>query len=315
MAGASLQAAALLCGSPGGPPRTADGADAAGDVSPPPNYSVAINWGGGRHHASSCAAGGFCFVNDAVLACSFLNRNLGRVLYVDIDIHHCDGVQEAFYGSDRVLTCSLHRYAPGFFPGTGSAADKGAGSGWGYCVNLPMPDNITDDEFGPVFERALLSLTDAFQPSAVVLAVGADGLADDPLVGSAGWSLSSRGISGCVRTAAVLCDRRDIRLLVLGGGGYDDADTARTFLACTAAACCGIRPSALGELPEYLPEHKYVRAYGPDIRLHTPVVRAAGIHKVKCFVRGKQLVDSLTALDLAAEYIQCKQKSFNSYED
>jgi len=87
---------------------------------------VVINWSGGRHHAQADHAGGFCYINDAVLAIQKLIGAKKRVLYLDIDIHHCDGVQAAFYDTDEVMTISLHRHAPGFFPSkTGSVNEKG----------------------------------------------------------------------------------------------------------------------------------------------------------------------------------------------
>jgi histone deacetylase 1/2 len=105
---------------------------------------IAINWAGGLHHAKKSEASGFCYVNDIVLAILELLKYHQRVLYIDIDIHHGDGVEEAFYTTDRVMTVSFHKYGE-YFPGTGDLRDIGAGRGKYYAVNFPMRDGIDDE--------------------------------------------------------------------------------------------------------------------------------------------------------------------------
>ena len=112
---------------------------------------IAINWAGGLHHAKKREASGFCYINDIVLAILELLRTFPRVLYVDIDCHHGDGVEEAFYTTDRVLTCSFHKFGE-YFPGTGHVDDHGRDKGRGYAVNVPLRDGLTDDAFKGVFE-------------------------------------------------------------------------------------------------------------------------------------------------------------------
>jgi histone deacetylase 1/2 len=112
---------------------------------------IAINWAGGLHHAKKREASGFCYINDIVLAILELLRTFPRVLYIDIDCHHGDGVEEAFYTTDRVLTCSFHKFGD-YFPGTGHIEDKGKGKGHGYSVNVPLRDGLTDDALNRVFE-------------------------------------------------------------------------------------------------------------------------------------------------------------------
>ena len=118
-----------------------------------PSMQVAIHWGGGRHHAHKDSASGFCYINDVVLAIQTLQFNSDsngkdmkkRVLYLDLDIHHADGVQEAFYDTDSVLTISLHRHTPGFFPASsGSTQERGkfGTDGVGYNLNLQLPCDI-----------------------------------------------------------------------------------------------------------------------------------------------------------------------------
>jgi histone deacetylase 1/2 len=112
---------------------------------------IAINWAGGLHHAKKREASGFCYINDIVLGILELLRTFPRVLYIDIDCHHGDGVEEAFYTTDRVMTCSFHKFGE-YFPGTGTQEDKGRGVGKGYAVNVPFKDGITDESFKSVFE-------------------------------------------------------------------------------------------------------------------------------------------------------------------
>ena len=112
---------------------------------------IAINWAGGLHHAKKREASGFCYINDIVLGILELLRSYPRVLYIDIDCHHGDGVEEAFYTTDRVMTCSFHKFGE-YFPGTGTQEDKGMGKGKHYTVNVPLKDGITDEAFKTVFE-------------------------------------------------------------------------------------------------------------------------------------------------------------------
>jgi histone deacetylase 1/2 len=112
---------------------------------------IAINWAGGLHHAKKREASGFCYINDIVLSILELLRTFPRVLYIDIDCHHGDGVEEAFYTTDRVLTCSFHKFGD-YFPGTGHIEDRGKAKGLGYSVNVPLRDGLTDDALKRVFE-------------------------------------------------------------------------------------------------------------------------------------------------------------------
>merc|ERR1719318_2019834 len=112
---------------------------------------IAINWSGGLHHAKKFEASGFCYVNDIVVAILELLKYHPRVLYIDIDIHHGDGVQEAFYLTDRVMTCSFHKYG-NFFPGTGHMYEVGAGAGRQYSVNVPLKEGMDDISYEYIFQ-------------------------------------------------------------------------------------------------------------------------------------------------------------------
>ena len=142
---------------------------------------IAINWSGGLHHAKKAEASGFCFVNDIVIAISELLRRYPRVLYIDIDIHHGDSVQEAFYLTDRVMTLSFHKYGQNFFPGTGDLFEIGSGRGRYYSLNVPLREGMDDESYRLIFRPILHSVVQHYQPACIVLQCGADSLAEDRL--------------------------------------------------------------------------------------------------------------------------------------
>ncbi|XP_037590565.1 histone deacetylase 8 isoform X8 [Cebus imitator] len=113
---------------------------------------IAINWSGGWHHAKKDEASGFCYLNDAVLGILRLRRKFERILYVDLDLHHGDGVEDAFSFTSKVMTVSLHKFSPGFFPGTGDVSDVGLGKGRYYSVNVPIQDGIQDEKYYQICE-------------------------------------------------------------------------------------------------------------------------------------------------------------------
>ncbi|KAF4803670.1 Histone deacetylase 3 [Turdus rufiventris] len=130
---------------------------------------IAINWAGGLHHAKKFEASGFCYVNDIVIGILELLKYHPRVLYIDIDIHHGDGVQEAFYLTDRVMTVSFHKYGNYFFPGTGDMYEVGAESGRYYCLNVPLRDGIDDQSYKHLFQPVINQVVDYYQPTCIVL--------------------------------------------------------------------------------------------------------------------------------------------------
>nr|XP_025041231.1 histone deacetylase 8 isoform X4 [Pelodiscus sinensis] len=113
---------------------------------------VAINWPGGWHHAKKDEASGFCYLNDAVLGILHLRRKFDRILYIDLDLHHGDGVEDAFSFTSKVMTVSLHKFSPGFFPGTGDVTDVGLGKGRYYSVNVPLQDGVRDEKYYQICE-------------------------------------------------------------------------------------------------------------------------------------------------------------------
>ncbi|KZT23094.1 histone deacetylase RPD3 [Neolentinus lepideus HHB14362 ss-1] len=215
---------------------------------------IAINWAGGLHHAKKREASGFCYINDIVLGILELLRIYPRVLYIDIDCHHGDGVEEAFYTTDRVMTCSFHKFGE-YFPGTGDVMDIGKGKGKGYCVNVPLRAGITDEIYKSLFEPIVSKVLEVFQPSAVVLQCGADSLSGDRL---GMLNLTMQGHASCVQ----FLRKKNIPLMLLGGGGYTVKNVARAW--CYETACAlGIEDT----LDLRLPYNPHFEFFGPRYRL------------------------------------------------
>lgn len=182
---------------------------------------ISINWGGGLHHARKIEASGFCYINDIVLGTLELLKQHKRVLYIDIDVHHGDGVEEAFYLSNRVMTLSFHRFGD-FFPGTGSVNDIGEQEGKYYSMNIPMKKGIDDESFVYVFNKVTQSVFDYYRPSAVVLQCGADSLCYDAL---GDFNLTLKGHGNCVD----FVKKFNVPILLLGGGGYTVENVSRCW--------------------------------------------------------------------------------------
>lgn len=136
--------------------------------------SSAINFAGGLHHAMPGRASGFCIFNDPALAIRVLRRRFDRVLYIDIDAHHGDGVQAIFYRDPAVLTISIHESGRYLFPGTGFVEEVGEGPGLGRSVNVPLFPCSSDREYERAFEAIVPRLFEKFRPEAVVAQLGAD---------------------------------------------------------------------------------------------------------------------------------------------
>jgi acetoin utilization protein AcuC len=211
----------------------------------------AFHFAGGLHHAMPDRASGFCYVNDAVLAILHLRARGLRVAYIDIDAHHGDGVQAAFYSDPNVLTISTHERGDRLFPGTGFVEEIGEGEGRGYSVNLPL-DALTDTAvYLPAFEAVVPPLVRAFRPDVVVAQLGIDSHRTDPLTHLA---LDIQGFARAVGRIAELAPR----LVALGGGGYDIGNVARAWTAAWAVMN-GI------ELPAALPRPFLERTAGSRV--------------------------------------------------
>jgi histone deacetylase 1/2 len=217
-------------------------------------------------------------------------RHHQRVLYIDIDIHHGDGVEEAFYTTNRVMTASFHKFGE-YFPGTGDVQvrpraerrggswiaacgltlaacapplpsplpvqDVGANEGKNYAINFPLRDGMDDASFRSIFRPVIGKIMEVFQPGAVVLQCGADSLSGDRL---GCFNLSLKGHADCVEYVKSFA----IPTLVLGGGGYTLRNVPRCWTYETAVLL-GV------DIKDALPYNDYFEYYGPDYRLHMPV--------------------------------------------
>jgi len=161
------------------------------------------------------------FWADIVLGILELLRYKQRVLYIDIDVHHGDGVEEAFYTTDRVMTVSFHKYGE-YFPGTGELRDTGVGQGKNYSVNFPLRDGIDDKSYKGIFEPVIKSVMEYYRPEAIVLQCGGDSLSGDRL---GCFNLSMQGHANCVSFVKSF----NLPVLVLGGGGYTMRNVSRTW--------------------------------------------------------------------------------------
>jgi acetoin utilization protein AcuC len=178
----------------------------------------ALSIAGGLHHALPARAAGFCVFNDPALAIAALRQRFDRVLYLDVDAHHGDGVQEIFYRDPSVLTVSLHESGKYLYPGTGFIEEVGRGPGRGYSVNVPLPRLSGDIIYRRAFEEIVPPLFRWFMPQAVVAQIGVDTHYSDPLTS---LRLTLDGYNWVVRRIVQLTDEfSEGRLLALGGGGY-----------------------------------------------------------------------------------------------
>jgi acetoin utilization protein AcuC len=199
--GASIQAAELVAGG---------------------EAEIAFNICGGLHHAMPGRASGFCYLNDAVVAIKYLTRLGKRVAYVDVDAHHGDGVEYAFYDSNRVLTVSIHESGQFLFPGTGNLKDTGLTEGEGFSVNLALPPGTGDNEYLDAFEELVPPFIEAFGPDVLVTQLGVDTFSTDPVTH---LNLTTYGFERIIKRFR----RMNLPWVALGGGGYNLSNVARAW--------------------------------------------------------------------------------------
>jgi len=180
---------------------------------------VAVNFSGGLHHAMRRNASGFCIYNDPAIVCGVLADKDMKVAYVDIDAHHGDGVQAAFYDTDQVLTISLHQYGimpdvrRPFFPGTGTADERGRGRGAGYSINVALPAYTDGAAYVRAFDAVVPPLLERYRPDVLVTQQGIDSHFDDPLTN---LMVSTQAREHIVRRFAMTKGP----WVAMGGGGY-----------------------------------------------------------------------------------------------
>jgi acetoin utilization protein AcuC len=186
----------------------------------------AFNPGGGLHHARADRASGFCVFNDIAVAIRFLQRRYGlkRIAVIDIDGHHGDGTQDIFY-EEPILTISTHRR--GIFPGTGYIDEVGKGAGHGFAVNIPLPEATFHDAYLYAFQEVVPPLVKAYDPELIISQFGVDGHYLDPLVGLALTTATYAEVSQILHDLAHRYAKG--RLLVVGGGGYNQRTVAKCW--------------------------------------------------------------------------------------
>ncbi len=189
-----------------------------------------FNPSGGLHHAFPSKASGFCYVNDIVLGIKKLTEQGRRVLFLDIDVHHTDGVQYAFYDRSDVMTISIHESGKYLFPGTGFPEETGEGQGKGYSVNFPLPPKTYDGAYMKIFYEIVLPLIEKYDPDVIALEAGADTLSGDPL---AHLNLTNNVMADII----VRLMRFNKPMLITGGGGYSIENTVRAWALVWAAMC------------------------------------------------------------------------------
>lgn len=231
-AGATLQGAKMV---------------AAGEV------RVAFNLLGGFHHAGRDHAEGFCYINDIAIAINRLLKEGLQVAFVDIDAHHANGVQDAFYRDPRVLVISFHENGKDLYPWSGFENEIGEGKGRGYTINVPLPQNTDDEAFMKAFSAVVPPLLESYSPDLVIAELGADTHISDPLTH---LSMTNAGYCQAVKKLKEYSSR----LLALGGGGYDVFKTARSWTL------------AWGILNDLEPRDEYVglvggMMFGPEIEV------------------------------------------------
>lgn len=203
-------------------------------------FAVAFNMAGGLHHAMPSYASGFCYINDPVVAIHKLLQKFERVAYIDIDAHHGDGVQAAFYSDPRVLTISLHENGRYLFPGTGFETEMGEGEGFGFALNIPFMPYAGDDVYFRALDEIVMPALESFKPQALVTQLGADALHGDPITH---WNLTTHSYLRAVQAFKEL----NLPWVALGGGGYEIANVCRAW-TLALAIMLGV------ELPNKVPE-------------------------------------------------------------
>lgn len=210
--------------------------------------TIIINWFGGRHHCFKNRAAGFCYINDIVLAITTLRQKFKKVYYLDVDLHHGDGVESAFEFSKNVMTCSIHRHDIGFYPGTGDMSHNSA-----YTLNIPTKKGLSDGSMMKIIEDIVAPSIERFCPDAIVLQMGCDGLSTDE---HKEWNMSIKGYGKVLRY--IITKFGKCPIMVLGGGGYNHTETAKCWTYLTSIAL------GITEEWDIIPEHQNLDEYEQD---------------------------------------------------
>ncbi len=209
----------------------------------------ALNLGGGLHHGFRGKASGFCIYNDSAVAIQYiLKKYKKRVLYVDTDAHHGDGVQWAFYDTNEVCTLSIHETGRYLFPGTGNVNERGSGKGYGYSFNIPVDAFTEDESFLEMYETSMREIAAYFKPEVIVTQNGADAHYYDPLTH---LSLTSDMYRHIPRIAHEIAHQyAEGRWIAVGGGGYDIWRVVPRAWAFLWLEMIGMQDAGIGKLPQ-----------------------------------------------------------------
>ncbi|MFW5960125.1 MAG: acetoin utilization protein AcuC [Chitinivibrionales bacterium] len=183
---------------------------------------IVFNPSGGFHHAGPSTASGFCYLNDIAIASKILLNEGKRILFLDLDVHHCNGVQDEFYDNPDIMTVSMHQSGKTLFPGTGDVRETGKGKGKGYTANIPLPEETYNSLYYRIFKEGVLPLIERFSPDIIIFELGMDTLAGDPL---AQLKLTNNIYIDIIRD--ILKFKKP--LLATGGGGYNIYNTVRSW--------------------------------------------------------------------------------------
>ena len=231
----------------------------------------AFNAAGGLHHAMPARASGFCVYDDPAITIAWLLREgVERIAYVDVDVHHGDGVQAIFWDDPRVLTISIHQYFPSlFFPGTGDASERGGSDAHGSAINVPLPPDTGEEAWLDAFRGVVLPSVRAFGPDVLVTQLGCDTHATDPisqipLPPFPHARLTTRAYRACAKDLHALAhDTSGGRWLATGGGGYQWASVVPRAWTLYFAEMTDASDELPDELPQAFIEEAERRARGP----------------------------------------------------
>ncbi|KAK6455089.1 histone deacetylase [Scheffersomyces xylosifermentans] len=212
------------------------------------SQNIVINWYGGRHHCTKRKAAGFCYINDAILAIGLLRKKFRKVFYLDLDLHHGDGVEYGYEYSRNVFTCSIHRFDVGFYPGTGSLKSSQKNK-----VNIPTKRGLSDATMNYIVSQIVFPLIQEFKPNVIILQCGCDGLGMDT---HKEWNMTISGYSKVIES--IIRKFNPTPFMLLGGGGYNHTETAKCWTFITK--------SVIGTDPTWdiIPEHSYLDEYEKD---------------------------------------------------
>ena len=255
---------------------------AAADLVAGGEVDVAFSIAGGLHHAHRDRAAGFCVFNDPAIAIArLLARHPGgcRVAYIDIDAHHGDGVQEAFYSRRDVLTISLHEAGRCLFPGTGEVDELGEGDGKGYSINVPLSPFTDDETYAWAFDQVVRPAVEHFRPDFIVTQLGVDTHYRDPLTH---FEMTTHGYTRVVGGILDLAGHRNV--ICVGGGGYDVDVVARSW-TLAYGLMAGL------DLPERIPPSVGSRFRGRT--LHDPEEAGPGARPAEARKFAESVVEAI----------------------